>query len=364
MQLYVLPISGGYFPHQLAVLEWLSNSSTKPDIALGSSGGNVSSYVSMAGNWDPLVIRKKIISRMSSKIFIKSWWPSYLFYLPSMLKGYFKGSMYNINPDFFKFFKSIYNPSNIKITELWSGTFQQDCSMTQLFCNLSNQEAQVKHSEKSNGELLNYLPFIYCDGDISNLSKVCFASASIPVVLPSVKINDNNYTDGGNSFASPLTPMKESLQATIGNQKLDLTYITPYNIQSAGTQFCHTVVDSGNVDGMNLGSTYTQSNYGSMYSQGKYALNALLKSLYLQDRMSGLELVQSGYQDKTTLYEEKIVSFDEFKAIEERRKSYQRTLLEVYPLMDSHISIVKFGPNDILDIMDQTSQVGIRFWYI
>lgn len=101
---------------------------------------------------------------------------------------------------------------------------------------------------------------------------------------------------------------------------------------------------------------------GSMYSYGRYAVNEMIKSLTLQDRLAGITLVHPDINDLT--YEETIVSYDEFAALIERRLSYKRTFLEIYPVSDTHINITTFTSSDIIKILDDTHQVGIRFWYI
>lgn len=359
MQLYVLPISGGYFPHQIGILTWLSQADQKPDIVLASSGGNVSAYVGMAGDWTVDGINN-IIKYMSNRIFIKSWWPPYLFYLPSVLKGYFHGSMYNINQKFYLFFKTLFNTNNIKTTEIWSGTFNKSRGMTQLFCNQSHSESCIK-DDTINGELLNYLPYTYTDGDTDTLARVCFASAAVPVVFPPLTIRGESHTDGGNSFSSPLTPMKDSLIKSLKNECIHITYITPHNINAPKTDICYPISDGG-VEKMNLAANYSNARTagGSMYSQGKYAINELITSLYLQDRMAGLDVV--GITQKS-LFIEKIVSFDQFINFQKDRiKSYQKSFMEIYPLNDKHISITDFNGQEILDIMQQQTHVGVRLW--
>lgn len=354
MQLYVLPISGGYFPHQLAVLEWLASCSIIPDLVLGSSGGNVSAYIGMAGNWTSNGMRS-IIPYMSSKIFIQSWWPTFLFYLPTILKGYFVGSVYNMNPKFLNFFAALFQACSIKRTEIWTGTNNITRDMNQLFCNLSSGESRLTYS-CTNGSLLNYLPNIYLDGDIPTLAKACFASAAVPTVFPPIQIGNDYYTDGGSNYASPMCPLKDSLRPVIARESsTHIYFIAPYNIDSTKTDFCYPMMDGG-IDKMNLGSNKTVQ--GSIYFNGRKALNSLIRTLYLQDRIAGLELLN----EANLTYDEKIVTLEDFKTLVVSLQKCRKSFLECYPLNDQRISITSFTGQNILDIMDNQVNLGVRYW--
>jgi hypothetical protein len=359
VHLYALPISGGFFPSQLAMVEWMNESKIIPDICLASSGGNVTAYIAMASQWNSASMRK-IIPYLSNKIFVRSWFPDYLPYLPSLLRGYFLGSFLNVSSRFYTFFNTLFNSTTVQRTEIWSGTFNKSRGMTQLFCNKGQGTSMVHDDNKSNNELLNYLPFTYLDGDLENLAKVCFASAAVPVVFPPIIIRGESHTDGGNSFSSPLTPMKDALITSFKGQTLHLTYITPHNINAPKLDVCYPPVEGG-VEKMNLAANYGNATTagGSMYSQGKYAISELLKSSYLQDRLAGLEVV--GITVKS-LFIEKIVSLEEFIQLQQSRLKTHRSFMEIYPLNDKNISIVDFTGQDILDIMNSQTHVGVRLW--
>ena len=52
MRIFVFPVSGGAFPVQLGLLsELTANRDITPDLALGSSGGNVAAYICHACHW-------------------------------------------------------------------------------------------------------------------------------------------------------------------------------------------------------------------------------------------------------------------------------------------------------------------------
>jgi hypothetical protein len=287
------------------------------------------------------------------------------------LKGYFYGSIYDINPKFYEFFEIIFKEKNIEELELWTGTFNKTRGKTQLFCNKKKETSIIKESSKSNQDLLNYESYTYCDGNVNTIAKVAFASAAIPIIFPPIDINGESYTDGGNSFSSPLTPMKESLQTIYNNKPLHLFYITPYNYQAANTEFCYAMANVSVISNTSAATsdnfsnvTYTCKTDGSMYSQGKYAMSELLKSLTLQDRYVGLELVQNGLPSDSFQFEESILDYNDFNQLIEKTKNYYRMMMELYPVADNSIHIANFLPEDILNIIDKTEHIGVRYWYV
>ena len=86
MNILVLPVSGGGFVSQLAIIQHLCTIDYKPDITLASSGGNVSAYISMAASWKWAAIER--ISRdLSQDLFVKPWNDIMIL---SIITGYFK----------------------------------------------------------------------------------------------------------------------------------------------------------------------------------------------------------------------------------------------------------------------------------
>jgi hypothetical protein len=63
-----------------------------------------------------------------------------------------------------------------------------------------------------------------------------------------------------------------------------------------------------------------------------------------------------------SLFIEKIVSLEEFIQLQQSRLKTHRSFMEIYPLNDKNISIVDFTGQDILDIMNSQTHVGVRLW--
>lgn len=331
--LWVLPVSGGLFPVQLTQAMWILEAGYKPLALFSSSGGNVVSYLIATGNF--FVDRISLITKyLSSRIIIRSWWPAYLSYLPTGIKGIFTGSIYRINPKFYDYFKCIYTISPPTI-EIWTGIYNKTTNKTQLVCNLSKEEAFFSAEESAN--LLNVMPTIYANNDINILSSACLASASVPTIFPAVKIGEYNYIDGGDSYSSPLSVLASSVKE---KKITHMVYFSPKNI-----------------DEIKINDTNQAT---SIYSNGKYALSSLLHSLSIQDRISGIKSVVG---DSYQYAEYPCVSKDEFKIFLSIFMAKNKAFIELYPYKQASIDMTNFEGYDILKIVEQTDKMGFRCWY-
>ncbi len=355
MNLYVMPISGSYFPHQLAMLEWLAEAgAAPPSLVLGSSGGNIAAYVGMAGSWAKQGMRV-LYTELYARDVWQSWWPVYL-PLPSILKGYFKGSMYRMNPKF----KSVYRrwfptPESAMQTEIWTGTFNKTRGMSHIFCNRDQASSQLQplrvtqavHMNRN----LNTQDVTYMAGDLDRIYTVSLASAAVPAVFPSQVIDMEDHNDGGSSFSSPLTPLQDVVRQFLkGFESYHITYLSSYNILTSPESVCQ-------LDDKMRWDT-------SIYHQGMDAMYEVLKSLQIQDRKCAIELTCLGRPHAICHYEELTVdSVDALRALQERRSTYERTLLELYPLSGQSVPLVSFRPYDIITLIDDTAGFGCRLWY-
>jgi hypothetical protein len=352
---WVLPISGGHFPLQLAEVLWLLPT-CRPAIALGSSGGNIAAYLATAGAWTPGGLHAAI-GNMHSNLFIKSWWPSYLPYLPSVLKGYFKGSAYDSNDAFLRVFADLFSTPEaadaLAATELWTGTYNTSLGATQLFCNRGADATLLKPSHRSD-DLLNVVPPIYAGYDREVLARSCFASASVPAIFPPHYINGSYYIDGGTAYSSPLTVLQPALRRRFGKPAaVHLTYLSPYNIQAPAFTECYEPILKANL------THAAECVPGTMYNQGVDAVSEILKSSMLQDRMAGVTLV--GDPDELE-YTEAVMTYDEFQTYQTKRLTQPRSCTEVYPLSSERISIVSFTPDDIERAIASVKTLGVRTW--
>lgn len=366
---FVLPVSGGHFPHQLAAIEWLADAGTAPDLALGSSGGNIAAYLAAAGGWSPTGMHA-VIDQMYSGLFVKSWWPPYLAYMPSVIKGYFKGSVYDTNPEFLRVFASLFGgaagDAALERTEIWSGTFNISLSATHLFCNRTAADAALRPDAMAQS-LLNVEQYTYVGPDRETLARVCIASAAIPAVFPPQEILGQRHVDGGTSFTSPLSPMQASLRAHLGDGSFHITYLSSYNVQDTMTyKVCYdaslkTMLRREPED-VSYDTEAVDCAPGSIYTQGFDAVREVMKSQALQDRKAGVDLLGA---PADVQYTERIVTHDEFVAFERARAAYKRSFVETYPLSTDHIAISAFTPADIRRVMAASQHaLGLRCWYV
>ena len=347
---YVLPVSGGYFPLQLAQLTWMGP--RPPAYVLGSSGGNIAAYIAAAGGWSPTGTAP-VVDLLYSRLFVKSWWPFYLGYLPSVLRGYFKGSVYAANPAFYDVFQSLLtSPTaqrSLATTEFWTGTYNTTAASTQLFCSKAEGDAGLR-PEPALGSLLNMSPPVYAAGDGALLAQACFASAAVPAVFPAQVIGSSRYIDGGTSYSSPLTCLQAELRAALGD-RFHMTYFSPYNIEAPSFKVCHE----------NLFATQQppECKPTTLVGNGIDATALVLKSLMLQDRRNGIELVGPA-QD--LLYREEVMDYDQFQAFQAERSQWDRSFVEVYPLSEDNLFILSFTPDDVRRVMASVTHLGVRCW--
>ena len=117
LRVYVLPVSGGALVAQLALIKELSAAillfdiNHEPHLVMCSSGGNVSAYIGMAANWNPISI-DRISSMVESEMLIMNWWPKHLDFLPTALIGVFAGSIYRQGYGVSKMYENLFNNKN------------------------------------------------------------------------------------------------------------------------------------------------------------------------------------------------------------------------------------------------------------
>jgi hypothetical protein len=234
-KIYVLPISGGGFVSQLALLSELYDATVEddmdhhvrdqflginhrkslpgtPDLVLASSGGNVAAYLAMVSGWSSSAIANNMRA-VKSSIFVQPWTPSFL---PTWVMYPFTQSVYRNGSGMEELFTSMYTPISIKQTEIWSGTYNTISQKSRLFCNLSEENSFIKASSITHRiPLYDSDSMVYLDGDIVKISKAVHASAAIPIVTEGVYIDSIKYSDGGVSYSSPLVPISEHLKKSV-----------------------------------------------------------------------------------------------------------------------------------------------------
>lgn len=232
MIIYVLPISGGGFAVQMGLLKAINDASDIiPDLVLASSGGNVAAYVAMISNWRGSgIVRNSYF--LHSKLFVESWVPPFL---PTWLATPLTKSVYRSGTGIKELFHRMYTESSIKTTEIWTGTYNADSQKAATFCNKSEESALIKHSKPdAQPDIFDSEKSVYLNGNIEEIAKTCYASASIPYITPGVIINGERHVDGGTAYGSPLIPLghrlADALKARGPGERIQMHHFSSYDM--------------------------------------------------------------------------------------------------------------------------------------
>lgn len=363
MRIFVFPVSGGAFPVQLGlVAELYDATQSEPHIALGSSGGNVAAYISLAAKWKyPQML--DIVKVISSPMFAQSWWPwGFASVLSSGLIGFFKGSFYAPGTGATELFQKIFTPESIGATEIWTGTLNRMTGKGEMFCNRKQEESHIRPRNQDTYASLfsrDCMPLNYMNRNRDLISEVTMASASIPLLVPERVINNQEYVDGGTLFASPLTALQDEILEALSRMNESPSIDgTPHLDKVNGREALH----------LNYFSSFDlQASHAArprtMYANGTSTVGELIKSLCIQDRLAAIELLRTpGYAID---YVELEGNQDNLKLVHTIRQQSLKSLLELYPREDRTINLTEFTGTDIINLMASTRQhYRLRFWYI
>lgn len=336
LNVLVAPVSGSGFVNQLAIFQHLATCDYVPDIAITASGGAVATYLALAAKWRWNTIQR--ISRtLTSDLFVKPW--SNLS-ITSFILGYYNGNMFNSGNGSKHCFETWFTKESVQTSEIWTSVYNTSQSKAQLFCNLSNEKSIIDTSYIDK-ELTNSMNCVYCSGNLPLLAKVTSASAAIPTVVPPVKINGEDYVDGGVAAASGLSILTEPIlqYAKIHKKALHITYVNSVDLN------CPTNCSSRNL----------LDNY-------KSAANNLIKSNLVLDRLSAyLMLRGQGEINKDEFY----ASYENLKRVTQLRKLVKCSLLEIYPIKSKEINLTNFNGEQISDaITFAYENCKCRFWWV
>lgn len=366
MYILVAPVSGGAFPVQVGfILQlvqlmkprgfWIGPKKSGTiydiplglsmecfyDLALGSSGGNVAIYLTLAGDFTQAGV-EKATEKLNSNMFISSWWPRPLSsLLPSWLLGYYEGSLYCQGTGVDKMFHDLFTPNTVSRLEVWTGTLNRTTNKAELFTNLPPGESKLDLTCFS-CEKINAMPLNFMCRDLSKIARVSYASAAIPLLVPNIKIENYDYADGGTCFSSPLTPLQDCILSTYNKDKsqgLHIDYLSSYDLESENKP----------------------SSYKNILDNTSITLAEIIKSLGIQDRLSGIELLRDG----KVLFEEGCCDLSILAELLQRRQRYQQSLLELYPSKEIEINLESFTGQDILAAVKLAQNCMMyRLWYV
>jgi len=338
MNVWISPSSGGKFAVQLGLLSEACGNLKEPTVFLGTSGGNLCSYMTLAGDFTSNGILR-ISNYINSSLFSHSWWSKHLVFLPSWIIGTFKGSIYKAGSGGDEVMNHIFTPYNISRVEIWTGTMESETGKAQLFCNKDQKESLLGNVD-FDFRLKNCKPHKFLDGDISKIAKVNTASASIPVYVPNQTIDDIQYADGGTVYWSPLTPLSEVLDNISCNKPLHMTYFNGSDVESDCDAKCNT----------------------NIVQNTDITLDRILRTLAITDRLAGINLVTK-YRKHKILYFEGECNISVLRKIQENLKYIQRSFLELYRKIKVELDITNFEASDIHRIITETRKCYyFRLW--
>lgn len=337
MYVLVLPVSGGGFVSQLAILQHLCESRFIPDLTLASSGGNVAAYVAAAANWKWSGI-ERVARELTQDLFARTW--NSVASL-ALIVGYFEGNVYTKGSGVYDFLSRHFTSETIVRHEIWTGTYNKDRQKARLFCNRS-KDASIVDVTCIDHDLTQSMEPIFTGGDIEIIAKAGIASASIPAIVPAQMIYDEPYIDGGIAGASPLTIMQEPILKYVHDNEtsLHIVYVNSVDLSSPNLKPCHNVLD-----------TWRQ------------ATQDMVRSQTVIDRLSGYELLRChpGIMNK----EEFICNYENLERIKEIRSKVMYSLLEIYPSQQSDVNIVGFTGEDVVTAIRKTyGNCKCRLWWL
>lgn len=337
----VAPISGGYFPIQLAALKSLTHYKYKPNIVLASSGGTVATYCACAAHWTPVGI-DRVANSLDSRLFIRSWFSESLDFMPSVIAGFFYGAVYRGSDLCINFFQTYFTEATITETEIWVGAVNDSTGSICLFCNRDKHDSIIK-GKHFNQRMFKSEPLRYLSGNIEKIMKAATASGSIPIVVEPVNIDGKMYIDCGAKFASPLTPIQDEISHLAGNRGIHITYIAGYNVEG------------------NLDDDYHMRKKSNLIDKWESVPNHVVRGFVLHDRMTAYEIIN----DKNGLapfFAEFCI--DMLGEILDRKQSAHSSLLEIYPKQSKVLNILSFTGKDIIKYMRYAARhLGIRLWW-
>lgn len=356
----ILPVSGGAFVTQLAILKHLCDVEYRPNITLASSGGNVAAYVASCSDWKSQGI-DRVSNELNSTYFAKCWHPlSCIAYFV----GFLSGNLYKRGSGPEQFIRDNFHEDDIMKDEIWTGTYNHIKKKIRLFC---NKNKSVLNMELVDLALTQCLAHVYMHGDVSLISKVLIASASIPTVVPPQKITINNeeeeYVDGGVAGASPLKTMQSPLIEYSKDKNVLLIYVSPIDL-TCDTTTNNVMTKNNSISDYSSSRTLllpqplvshkTDSLSGNMISNIRGAVSDMVRSHTINDRINGYEFLKS---DSDTLIEN--IEEQTFTCCHEnllyamtRARQSKKSLLEIYPIQCSQVDMINFNGRDVVDAIN------------
>lgn len=323
--IFVCSSSGGGYAVQYGLLALLSDAGIKPNICFGTSGGALALYLASAANWSSSEMIK-IASELSDSLVFRSWMPTMLNFLPSVIAGYKRGSINDRSreaEDFFlRHFANI--PTDV---EIWTGTYNVNTSRAHFFL---NRNTDLNFTKINFSQFACDLPSVV--ENVRELARTVIASISIPGLLPPVLIGKELHCDGGVLYASPLSVLYQILPPNS-----HITYISSSNMN----------ID----DKLSLSLKSSDSLLNTIVG----AVHTLTRGLSINDISLGMAAMNCMGKN-TTNWSYTNVNPEKLQSIEIERKKHRASFLKLYPVNAEPLDILNFNGNDVKELMNEAYQ--------
>jgi predicted acylesterase/phospholipase RssA len=335
-EILILPVSGGGFVSQIALLLELSKINYKPDLTLASSGGNVAAYLAAAADWNCYAMYR-LAQKLNHKLFLNSWHEITSF---NILIGFFQSNIFNQGKGVEKLLNSYFDGDSILKYEIWTGTYNTTRQKPRLFCNLSKDQSQINYS-KINSEITNAMEPIYCAGDLKLISTASLASASIPSIVPAQRIHNEEYVDGGICGSSPLMILKDALP-----------------------KFCHLTY----VNSIDLAQPRPNVNF-NVFDVWRNTAHDLIKSSTLIDRDTAYSLFKNNLPPNAIIHRwEGKCTRDNLLFLQMQKKRSISSFLELYPHggdeFKRNVNLSNFNEKDVINAITKIrDECSCLFYY-
>jgi hypothetical protein len=388
LEVYIAPVSGGGFPAQLQQLLYITQQRMEafkdetdniytyytPDLCMGTSGGNVSLYIAISGNFTEAGI-KRVISTLNPEMFSRTWWPTPLSFIPTWMLGIFEGAVYKPGYGAENLLKAYNTPKSIQEIEMWNSAYNKTQKRTGLFCNKNNNDTFVSPITYSSFDFKT-LPLKYLSGDIPAIAKTVLASASIPLLFKPVEIDGDEYEDGGITYPSPLTPLQEEIYNCVKGITQPLSYavsesIYPIPSSTPEQQENLSLKRDRDVLHMTYFSPYnmddTKDTTDSAMGNGTF-LSAISDISAIKDRYTGLNLLlrlKESNQDVKVI--DSRAEEDGVNGLHKYLKLYNDThyFCELYVRENEWVDLSKFTSYDIFNKMNEAmNNMEYLFFYV
>jgi hypothetical protein len=384
LEVFTASISGGGFPAQLQeILFYIEQkkiafkdkteniaSYYTPDLCMGTSGGNVSLYIAISGNWSKGGITR-VVESLNSNMFSQTWWPSPLSFIPTWVLGIFEGAVYKPGYGANGLLKAFNSSNSIDTIEMWNSSYNEDQKKTALFCNKSSYDTFVSPFTYSTFDSKS-LPLKFLNGDINKISQAVIASASVPLLFKPVEIDGESYSDGGVTYPSPLTSLQDEIYKCIKGE------VEPYDFEKTVSIYPIPVGTPEQISRLQtkrdrdiLHLTYfspydIDSNKDTQSALGSGNLfSATLDSAAVKDRYTGINLL---LRVKSESQNVKVVdSRTGLNNLSDLLLLYNDThyFCEIYVRENNWIDLNTFKPQDVIDKMNEAiPNIEFLFFYV